>query len=107
MDNCNNTGSSVAARICKQLHDGRLYPYSAGACRYRNSDQSHSGTESHVISGISEAKSTIIRIEIFPFGGTHHRIPAKAGVRFGGAAMQIQALPGRTDSFRKNRKDGV
>jgi hypothetical protein len=104
VDNCNITGNPVAARICKQLHDGRLYPYPAGACRYRSTGQSHSGTESHVISGISEAKSTITRIECFPSWGTHHGIPAKAGIRFGGAAMQIQALPGMRDRLRKNRR---
>ncbi len=107
MDNCNFTGNPVAAGICKQLHDGRLHTHSAGACRYRSTGQSRSGTQSHVISGISEAKSAITKIEIFPFLGTHQGIPAKAGMRFGGAAMQIQALPGMTDSFRKNRKDWV
>jgi len=91
VDNCNNTGNPVAARICKQLHDGRLYSYPAGACRYHNTGQSHSGTEreSIVISGISEAKSTITRIECFPSWGTHHGIPAKAGSRFGGAIYRI------------------
>jgi hypothetical protein len=106
VDNCNIAGNPVAAGIYKQLHDGRLYSYPAGACRYRSTGQSHSGTESHVIRGISEAKSKITRIECLPSWGTHHGIPAKAGSRFGGAVMQIQVLPGMRDKFRKNRKDG-
>ena len=92
MDNCNNTGNPVAAGICKQLHDGRLYPYPAGACPNCSGGQSHSGTESYVISKISEAKSKITRIEMFPSWGTHHGIPAKAGIRFIGAIVEIKGF---------------
>jgi hypothetical protein len=63
---CNFTRNPLAAGICKQLHDGRLYQYFAGNCGYCSTRRSHSATESHTSSEISETKSTITKIECFP-----------------------------------------
>jgi hypothetical protein len=103
VDDRNFTGNPVAAGICNQLHDGRLYPSFAGTCRYRNTGQPHSGTQSHVISGIPEVKSTITRLNASPLGEhitAYRRKPVF--MHSGGTTLQIQAFSGMRDGLRKN-----
>jgi len=52
VDNCYNTVSHVAARICEQLYDGRIHPCPAGACGYHSAAEYHPGAESHVVQNI-------------------------------------------------------
>ena len=59
VDDCCNTGDSVAAGVGEQLHDGRVYSPPAGACCCHGAGPDHSGTTTGVRSRYGQQKPTL------------------------------------------------
>jgi hypothetical protein len=54
LDDCCDTGNSVAAGLSEQLHNGRVYSRPAGDCHCRGAGQYHSGAKTF---GIKEGRA--------------------------------------------------
>ena len=59
LDNCCDTGNSVAARVGEQLHHGRVYSHPADTCSYSGGGQYLSGAGIRVDSWRTLARLTM------------------------------------------------